>query len=83
MKEQIYKLGQEVFYLDQSFKVRSFRVGAICGDDRICYAAETHFDHKWTSQELLYPNAEEAVKNAIQILKDQLIIPSYDPKPRT
>lgn len=72
--EAKYKIGQELFFIsDFHFTVKSFYVGAMCGKDgNYLYAPQIHFDHKWTSESALFPNAEEAIKNAIHHLKDQL-----------
>ncbi len=75
--EQRYRLGQEVFTIDAIQQVRSFVVGAVCVTNgftvrKVLYAPQTFKDHGWTSEELLYPNAEEAIKDGISKLKAQL-----------
>lgn len=76
--EQRYHLGQEVFTIDEIQRVKSFVIGAACITNngvtirKILYAPQTYENHSWTSQELLYPNKDEAIKAAISTLKSQL-----------
>lgn len=67
-----YKIGQTVYYADIAYRITYFVVGAVCGyNGQYRYSPQVYSDHSWTSEELLYPSREEAIKDGITKLTAQ------------